>query len=103
MIRRAFKFAVCSKVHKEYAITQEIKTSNSTLLTPCCRKGVSVDSLNLGRNIILHNMKLQVILLFFMETLGEVIGIAWGNKMSQVSVKEKVIHNTCYKRKTDII
>lgn len=32
MIRRTFKFAVCSKVHKEYVITQEIKTSNSTML-----------------------------------------------------------------------
>lgn len=103
MIRRTFKFAVCSKVHKEYSITQEIQTSNSTLLTPCCRKGVSVDSLNLGWNIVLHNMKLKVILIFSMETLGEVIGIAQGNKMSQVPVKEKAIHDTCYNRKTDII
>lgn len=87
MIRKTFKFAICSKVHKEYSITQEIQTSNSTLLTPRCRKGVSVDSLNLGRNIVLHNMKLKVILIFSMEPLGEVIGIAQGNKMSQVPVK----------------
>lgn len=67
-------------------------------------KRVSVNSLNLGQTIILHNMKLKVILLFFMEPpLGEVIRIAWGNKMSQVSVKRKVIHDTCYNRKTDII
>lgn len=48
-------------------------------------------------------MKLKVILLFSMETLEDIMGRVWGNKLSQVPVKENTIHETGYKSKADII